>query len=466
MTLPPAPGERRQLAEITELLKLAWPLMVAQGGYMFMGVVDTAIVGRVSPLHMAAVALGSGFCSVIMVFGIGAGMGVEPLIGQAHGAGEVERTRRWLWQALWLVALLTVPMSLAAWALTYVFEPAGIADDIAGVTRGYVIARLVGIPFNCWAVVQRSYLSNVGRPKAALAAIVVANIVNVVLDLALVLGWFGVPALGAVGCGWATSACQALIAIVQGLSIRRLWDEATPGRRHTIVRPRWSKMMEALRLGWPIGGHLCIEVGIFTLVALLVGRLGEIPLAAHNIAITMASFTFLIVVGLSSATTARVGFHIGSGSAGMARRAGFLGIALGASFMAVTGATFIFAGGPIARIFTIDPEVQALGGSLLRIAGAFAIVDGIQVVATGALRGTGETRWPFLANLAAHWLIGLPCALFFALELQMGARGYWWGLTVGLALVAGAVATRFWVVSHRPIERLEHGATIPPPVDG
>jgi len=452
---------QRTAGEVRSLLSLAWPLAVAQGGYMLMGVVDTAIVGRVSPLHLAAVGLGTGFCGVVMMFGIGAGMGVEPLIGQAHGAGEVERTHRWFWQALWVVAFLAVPMAAATWALTYVFEPAGISNDIALVTREYVIARLIGIPFNCWAVVQRSYLSNVGRPRVALLATLVANVANVFLDLAFVLGWFGMPAMGAVGCGLVTSVCQAMIAIVQGYSIRKLWDAESPGRKRRVIWPELKKVKRALKLGWPIGSHMMVEVGIFTLMSLLIGRLGEIPLAAHQIALTMASLAFLVVVGVSSATTARVGNHIGADDQPMARRAGWLGVSLGAVIMSVTGATFIFAGAEIAALFTPDAAVREVGAHLLQIGGAFAVVDGVQVTATGALRGTGETRWPFFANVTAHWLIGLPAALYLAVVLDMGAAGYWWGLTVGLALVAVAVSFRFWVVSNRPISRLERSSILP-----
>ena len=196
-------------------------------------------------------------------------------------------------------------------------------------------------------------------------------------------------------------------------------------------------------------------MGIFAAVATLIGRGGDVDLAAHQIAISLASYAYMNAVGIASATTARVGFHVGAERPDEARVAGLLGMGLGASFMMGAAAVFLFAAGPLASLFSAEPDVQALGTSLLRVAGAFAVVDGIQVVSAGALRGAADTKMAFYVNLVAHWLIGLPVGLL--LHGRIGPAGYWWGLTAGLSLVAVVLCLRFVRLS--PVALQKRSAT-------
>ncbi len=443
-------GRRRELAEI---VRLALPLMAAQGGYMAMGLVDVAMVGRVGTLDLAAVALGNALFMVLAVLAIGTGMGIEPLVGQAFGAERHDEARGWLWQGTWLVVLLCIPLGVFAALGTFLLDPMGIEAALADRTTDYVLARLPSLPLQATAVVTRGYLSNVARPAPALWAVLAGNLVNFGLDGVLGLGWGGAPALGAVGVGLSTSFAMGIVTAIHVLAVLGERD-TSPRLREPGARPSRVHLLRVLRLGWPVGLQLGVEVGVFASVSTLIGRFGDAALAAHQVALTLASFTFMCAVGIGNATTARVGFHIGAGRSAAARAAGGLGLLLGATFMLGVAIVFWFFGVELASSFTADVAVIELGAILLRVAAVFAVADGVQAVAAGALRGAGDTQWSFWANLVAHWVIGLPIGWALASIAAWGVVGYWWGLTVGLVLVAVSLSLRFERLSARPIVAL------------
>lgn len=431
--------------EARRLLKLAGPMMVAQGGLMTMGLVDTLLVGRVSVLDMGGVSLGNNLCAVVLVLGLGLLMGLEPLISQAHGAGETARTRSLFGQGLWLALLATLPLTLLLGAALLVLEPAGVGEQLRSVTGLYILARLPGVPFNLLYGACRAYLTSVERVRPVLAAVIVANVFNAGADalLLFVYEW------GAVGVGIATSASWILMF---GLL---LWAARDAEPKRPRERPDLKAMLQISKLGLPIGLQLGVEVGIFALVGVLVARFGEVALAGHHIALTLASLSFMAGVGLAVGATTRVGMHVGAGRSDDARRVGFLAIAMGAIVLGAGAVLFVAVPAELAALFAPnDPDVVAMGASLLRIAAVFAISDGVQVVAAGALRGAGDTRWPFFANAVGHWAIGVPTALWLGFGLEMGAQGFWWALTLGLTLVAIVLTTRFWVLSKRPLARV------------
>jgi multidrug resistance protein, MATE family len=430
--------------EAKALLKLGLPMMVAQGGLMTMGLVDAFIVGRVSSREMGAVALGNGISGVLIVLGVGLSMGIEPLVSQAWGAGEKDGAQHWLWQGIYCGLLAAIPLGVLTMSATLLFEPFGVASELADRTTSYLWSRMPGLAFNCVYSACRSYLTSIGRTRPVVIAVVSANVINAIVDAILVFQ-FG---LGAVGVGLATSVCWILMTSIALGSI--VMSEGA--RRSPPVR---DDMRKVLRLGWPIGLQISVEVGIFALVSMMIARFGEQPLAGHQIALTLSSAIFMCAVGIAVAATARVGHHIGAGHSELARRTGFIAIGIGVAIMAVGGVVFLVFNRQLAVLFAPnDPEVQRWGMTLLKIAAVFAISDGIQVVSAGCLRGAGDTRWPFYANVCAHWVIGLPLVLLLGHGLDLGPIGYWWALTAGLACIALMLGIRFYVLSSRPIARV------------
>jgi MATE family multidrug resistance protein len=304
----------------------------------------------------------------------------------------------------------------------------------------------------------KAFLQSHHSTWPALLGSLAANIVNVPVCALLVMGdralplvglrGAGLPPLGSFGAGVALSVSTAvLVAFLVPSILRR---RPAPPLRHD---PRFGVPLgKVFTVGLPVGLQMFAEYAVFTAVALLAGRLGTKVVAAHQIALALASFTYMGALGVGGATAVRVGMAVGAGAS--ARRPGFLGMAVGAAWMTACAALFALAPRALVRIFTADPEVVELGAQLLLIAAAFQLFDGIQVVSASALRGAGEVRMASLAVVAAHWLVGFPLALLFGFGLGFGARGLWWGLTGGLVSAAAALSLRFLVISRGPIARV------------
>jgi MATE family multidrug resistance protein len=438
------------LKETKTIVSLALPMMGAQAGLMTMGVVDTLVVGRVSSLEMSGVALGNSIAGVIVVFGIGLGMGIEPLVSQALGAGDRIRAREHMWQGVYLCMLASIPLALLTALATLVLEPFGVPADIAEVASDFLWSRVPSVFATCLFSSLRSYLTSIGQPRPIVIAVVVANVFNVFADLILVFGWFGLPAMGGVGAGLATSASYGLMALILAYGVRNMRLDGVNKKLNT------RDMMRIVKLGGPIGLQISTEVSIFTFVSALIARFGVVALAGHQIALTLASLSFMGAVGLANATTARVGYWIGANDTKQARRSGLIGIALGGGFMGVCGVFYAFAREPLASLFAPnDPAAAAFGAKLLLIAAAFSVCDGMQAVSAGALRGAGDTKWTFYANAIGHWFVAFPLALWLGHTLELGAPGYWWALTVGLTGVAAILILRFLRLSSRTIARVE-----------
>lgn len=427
----------REGSESALLLRIAAPMMVAQGGLVLMGVVDTFVVGRTSAEDLAAVAIGNNVVMVVMGFGLGLIMGLETFVSQSMGRGERAGALAWLQQSVWLALLASIPLSLASLLPILVFRWMEIDPTVVSAANAYVWGRLPGHVFGLVFTSYRSFLSASGQTRPIMIAVLVANIANVFLDIALAWGL----GLGAGGVGLASSACWIIM----------LWVAVPAVRMGTGVafrlsdphnRPRRPDLGRLVRIGGPVGFHFALEIGIFALVSLLIGRLGAVPLAGHQIAMTMASLTFMMATGISISATARVGHYIGAGERAAARRTGILAFAWGSALMGSGGVVFVLAGDFIASAFAPhDPDVAVMGALLLQLAAVFSVSDGIQAVGAGALRGLGDTGFTMWANMVGHWAIGLPIGLW--LGASWGATGYWLGLAIGLSAVAIALVFRF-----------------------
>jgi MATE family multidrug resistance protein len=423
-----------------------------------MGVVDTAIVGRAGAVANAGVGLGNNLYLAVAILAGGIMHGVDPLVSQALGSGDPVRARRLLWQGNWLALALAAAFALPFLAVPHLLVPLGIEPVVADAAGGYLLWRLPGFPFFLLYVSARAYLQAHGTTRPMVVAIVAANVLNVPADLLLVFGgatlpaWAGplrlVPALGAPGAALATSLCTAAQVAILALAVRGV---ALPARARVDRRPSARDQRAALAVGLPIGLHMGAEVGMFALVGFLAGRLGAVPVAAHQLAISVASLTFTVAVGFGEAGSVRVGRAVGGRDRAGARRAGLVALGCGAAFMTVSAVVFLLFPGAIARAMTDDPAVLAAALPLLRIAALFQISDGVQAVGAGVLRGAGETRFTFLANVAGHWALGLPAAVLLGFGAGLGVTGLWWGFVLGLTAVAAALLVRFVRVSAREI---------------
>lgn len=444
--------------ELAQLAKLAIPLAAVQAGNQLMGVVDTAVLGRLGAAELAGVGLANGIFFTLSTFGIGAMMGLDPLISQALGAGESVRARRLLWQGGWLALALTACLSLPIGAAPALLVPAGIEPEVADIATRYLVLRLPGLfPFLLFFGL-RSYLQAVGTTRALFGAMALSNVVNLAADILLVFGggvlpaWTGplrsLPAMGVEGVAIGTNLCILLQIAILTNAIRKV-----PAPGPVLRRPVGPELRAAARVGIPVGLQMMAEVTIFALVGLLAGRLGASKLAAHQVSLTLASLSFTAAVGVASAASVRVGLGIGAGDADSVRRSGYLALAAGAGLMGAAGLAFLLFPRTLAALLTTDPQVIEWARPLLAIAAFFAISDGIQAVGAGILRGAGDTRFAFVANLLGHWLVGLPVALLLSRWLEI--YGLWLGLCAGLTVVAVALFVRFRQLVSRPLRRIE-----------
>lgn len=444
-------------SELETIARLALPIALAQFGLTLLGLVDVAVLGHVSAAELGGASIGRSIGFAGVALGIGAAAALEPLAAQAIGANEPDVAWRAFLSTTIACAIIWVPCSVLTIAATWMLAPLGIDRELVQPCRSFLIAQTPGLLLFPIFLAAKTFLQAHKRTWPALASAVVANVVNIVVCNVLVrgeipLGRFGrvavgVAPMGAFGAGLASTLSSFVLVGAVMLAILPM----RPARGTTDARSAVS-VATVLRLGTPIGLQLLAEIGVFSVVAVLAGRLGKVAVSAHHIAIGLASFTFMGVLGVSSATAVRCGHAVGEGRS--PRRAGLLGIAMGAAFMAATSALFLLAPRPLVALFTDDPEITRLGVTLLGIAAAFQLFDGVQGVAAGALRGAGDVRFAFLANVGGHWLVGFPLALLFGFGLERGAPGLWWGLLGGLAIVAVLLLWRFLVISKRRVERV------------
>jgi MATE family multidrug resistance protein len=432
-------------AEIRENLRLAGPIALGQLGMMAMGIVDTALVGRVSENELAGVALGNNLVFALAMPAMGVFLAIEPIASQALGAGDRKQAHASFRAGVALAAALSLPVAILAVASLALLPLLKVdAQAIPGAHR-YVLSRLPSLLPYFVFLAAKTYQQAAQRPRAAVEAVIVANVVHAAVGYVAVFGKFGLPALGGVGAGVATSASSLLM--MTWVLVRGRQKETERGSARAIAP-------KLLRIGIPIGLQLAAEVGIFSLVALLMGRLGGRAIAAHQIAIGLASVSFMGALGIAQATSVRVGTFSGGGDRPGAERAGWIGIALGVSVMGISAIVFGTMPRLLARAFTDKEEVVAAAAALIQIAAFFQLADGAQVVSAGALRGAADTRFPLVANVLVHWGVGLPLAWFCGFTLGWGARGLWVGLTAGLFLIAISLVARYRVVSARPLARL------------
>lgn len=431
------------LAELRSLLKLATPLALAQAGQALMGVVDTAIVGRVSDVAQGAVGLGAGLCFAFATLGVGVMLAFDPLVAQAIGAGHPARARTLFWQAVWMAVFAGVVLAVPLWLSPLALDPLGVDPAVAAGATQYVAWRVPQLMGFLLFMAARTYLQSNGHTRAIFVSMLLANLANFAVAVLLVFGAGPIPAFGVAGAAIATTVCTWLQLLVLVFVL-----PPAPAGSSRKLDPIVVK--QALALGLPIGFQLLAEVGVFVLAGVFAGRLSRASAAAHQIAINWASFSFCLAVGVGSAAATRVGWAIGAGDTAGARRSGLVAIAAGTTWMCASAAVFLVFPRALARMMTPDSTVIEVTVALLSVAAVFQISDGLQAIGSGVLRGTGDTRFSFIANVVGHWLVGAPVALYCGIGLKMGVVGLWWGLSAGLTAVGIALVLRFAAITRRP----------------
>jgi len=441
------------------MFHMAAPMALTELGWLTMGFVDTVMVGRLpdSATAIGAVSLGSTLFITIGFFGSGIMLGLDTLVSQAYGADNVKECHHIMWNALYLtLALAPLMMGLALATLPF-FPHFGLAPALVAQTVPFLRALLwSALPLALYFMLRR-YLQAMGIVAPVVFALVSANLVNLLGNWALVYGHLGLPKMGVPGAGWATCISRTYMTLVLASAVVYYDRKRKSGLWKASRRLDWDRIRQILHLGLPATLQLLMEVGGFTCATFLIGKLGAVPLAGHQIALNVASFTYMVPLGIGSAAAIRVGQAIGARDVAAAARAGWTALLFSVSFMSCAGLGLLLFSHQIARVYSPEADVVQAGATLLLVAAIFQLFDGMQVVATGALRGAGSTRTAFVANLLGYWVIGLPLGGWLCFSMKLGAVGMWIGLCVALVLI-GIALTAVW---QRMIHRLSQEEGMP-----
>jgi multidrug resistance protein, MATE family len=429
----------RDRAELRAMLRLATPLVLAEVGWMAMGVVDTMVVGRVGAEAIGAVSLGTVVFYTVGIFASGLLLGLDTFVSQSHGAGDHDDSRHSLINGVWLALLLILPVMLIVALTIPVLGRVGINPGVLSQTGPYLRALNWSAPSLLLYFCFRRYLQSVNIVRPIMVTLISANLVNLAGNWILVFGRFGAPRMGAEGAGWATCISRVYMAAILGAIIWR----HDRGLLRVTWRPDFARVRELLRLGFPAAAQIGLETAVFATVTVLIGKLNATTLAGHQIALTTVSMTFMLPLGISSAAAVRVGQAVGRKDAQGVARSGWTALGLGAAVMSVSALALLLIPQSIARLFTPDEAIIAAGAAILRIAAFFQLFDGLQVVATGAMRGVGDTRTPMVCHFTAYWLLGLPAGALLCFHFGLGAPGLWMGLSGALILI-GIVLVALW----------------------
>jgi len=443
--MPLSPAHR---AETRAVLGLGLPLIGSHLAQFAIGATDTLMLGWYNVTALAGGVLGASFFYIFLVMGAGFAWAVMPMVAAATEASDAEtRIRRVTRMGLWLsvlFALLALPLLLWSEPL---FLAIGQTPEVAAAAGAYLRIAGWGLIPGLGVMLLKSYLSALERARVVLWVTLAAVIVNALLNWVLIFGHFGFPELGIQGSAIASVAVHVVSMALLIVYAARTFPEHSLFQR--LWRPDWEAFGTVFRLGWPIGLTSLAEVGLFSFSAIMVGWLGTLPLAAHGIALQLASATFMIHLGLSNAATVRAGKAVGRGDPVQLRCAAEVSITLSVIAALLTVIVFLTIPEPLLKMWIaaddpLRPDIVALGVHLMVMAALFQTVDGLQVIALGLLRGAQDTRVPMMYAAVSYWGIGVPAGLMGGFALGWGAVGVWAGLVVGLSVAAVLLMHRFW----------------------
>lgn len=450
-------------SELRATLMLALPIVVGQVGQMLMGITDSVMIGQVGKVPLAAAAFANSVCNLALIVGFGLLLPVAVLTARAHGAKQPRECAEYLRHGVALaagLALGTLAAMAVVWTLLDRFgQP---AEVVAEVGPYFVLLTVSMVPAFFFQVLKQ-YSEALGHPWAPMGILLACVGLNAGLNWVLIYGHLGAPAWGLAGAGVATLVARgvscAILAwwLARKLDVRAEWPgtAAAPAAAEPRVaagaaaNPRWcarlsgARFREMLHIGVPAAGQWLFEAGAFSAAALMMGWIGTVPLAAHQIALSCAGFTFMFALGLSSAVSVRLAREVGAGRIERLRPIGWGAYIAGLATMGGFGVVFAFGGETIARGFTPEAEVVALAAKLLAVAALFQVFDGGQVIGAGALRGLHDVKVPTAITFLAYWVFALPGGYVLAHHTPLGAVGVWVGLAVGLGAAAVLLGWRF-----------------------
>lgn len=436
---------KNHLAEIRRTLDLALPVMVGQLAVFSMNFIDTVMSGRLPNRDVALAALGIGgaLWSSMLMFVLGTLMVVQPSVAQLDGAHKKREAAAQTRQALWIALALAVPYFLLCYFSEPLLTAFRIDPVIVPTSAAYLRAMSWGAPALCLVLLLRFFSEGTGHTRPTMLYGVAGALLNIPLNYVLMFGKLGLPALGTVGCGIATSIVLWLQFLMLFVYIRTHRHYEPFELMSKLEKPDWREIWELLKVGVPIAMAIFVEGSLFVMAALLIGRLGPVPAAAHLIAINFAALMFMIPVGLSSAVSIRVGNALGRGDPRGARYAGLIGVLIILAIQTVSASMMFLFPEAIVRLYTDDALIAPLAVSLLFYAAVFQYPDGLQIVASGALRGFKDTRRPVLYMVVAFWLVGLTLGYHLTFAREMGPAGMWVGMIAGLSVASVLLLRRF-----------------------
>jgi len=452
----------RVRTELRSLFALATPIIIAQLAHSAMGFVDAVMAGRVSPRDLAAVALGNSLWVPVFLLMTGILLATTPKVAQRFGAGQQSEIGPLVRQALWLALAVGFGAALLLWNAEVILHLMKVDSSLIEPAMGYLRAVACGFPAVALYQVLRCCSDGLGHTRPSMVLGLSGLLLNIPLNYIFIYGKFGLPAMGGVGCGWATGLVMGFMLLGMLLWVR--WAPYyQPSRLFSHFEwPQWAVLRRLLAIGVPIGVAVFAESSIFAVIALLIGGLGATVVAGHQIALNFSSLVFMLPYSLGMAVTVRVGQALGRGQPRAARFAAGVGIAAALGYACLSASLMLLLREDIARIYSPDPKVIAAAAMLMVYSALFQFSDAIQVTAAGALRGYQDTRATMLMTLFAYWGIGLPVGYALGLSPWLGEpsgpSGLWQGLVVGLTCAAAMLALRLTRSARKRIRRLAEGA--------
>ena len=448
------PGGWHLGGELRALLRLAIPVVLSELAWMMMSVVDTVMVGRLSPEAIGAVGLSSSLYYIPALFGTGLLLGLDTLVSQAHGRSDHEDCRQWVIQGVYIALCFSLPVMVAVQWIPSLLPRWGTNPAVASQTAGYLRLLNWGTPWLLLYACIRRYLQGMHVVKPVTFALVTANIVNLVGNWLLIYGKFGLPVMGVRGSALSTVLARAyMAAFLIAVAARHEHKSGGTFFAHFSV-PDKRRILRILQLGGPAATQMIFEIGAFGGATVIAAKLSAESLAAHQVALNIASVTYMVPLGVSAAAAVAVGHNIGAGNPARARRTGYLAIGVATSFMAMMALVLTVFPRQIVWIYSPDPRVLAIGVPLLALAAAFQIFDGVQTATTGALRGLGHTKAPMVVNFVGYWILGLPLGYWLCFTGKLGVFGVWIGLTIALVFIATLVLLEWKRKSSRAVRGL------------